>query len=49
MADGIIITPSHNPPADGGFKFNPPHGGPAETAVTAWIEKQANIYLDHLN
>ena len=49
LADGIIITPSHNPPADGGFKYNPPHGGPAETAVTAWIEKQANIYLDHLN
>ena len=49
LADGIIITPSHNPPRDGGFKYNPPHGGPAETEVTAWIEKSANAYLDSGN
>ena len=46
LADGIVITPSHNPPQDGGFKYNPPHGGPAESAVTAWIEKKANEYLE---
>ena len=40
LADGIVITPSHNPPHDGGFKYNPPNGGPAESAVTAWIEAQ---------
>ena len=45
LADGIVITPSHNPPQDGGFKYNPPHGGPAESAVTAWIEAQANSFL----
>ena len=45
LADGIVITPSHNPPQDGGFKYNPPHGGPAEAEVTSWIEKQANAYL----
>jgi phosphoglucomutase len=45
LADGIVITPSHNPPEDGGFKYNPPHGGPAETHVTAWIEKEANQLL----
>jgi phosphoglucomutase len=45
LADGIIITPSHNPPQDGGFKYNPPHGGPAEKAVTSWIEEQANQFL----
>ncbi len=45
FADGIVITPSHNPPHDGGFKYNPPHGGPAESAVTAWIEAKANEYL----
>lgn len=45
LADGIVITPSHNPPEDGGFKYNPPHGGPAETPVTAWIEKRANDLL----
>jgi phosphoglucomutase len=45
LADGIVITPSHNPPEDGGFKYNPPHGGPAETGVTAWIETQANRLL----
>lgn len=45
LADGIVITPSHNPPHDGGFKYNPPHGGPAESAVTNWIEAKANTYL----
>ena len=39
LADGIVVTPSHNPPEDGGFKYNPPHGGPADTDVTAWIER----------
>ncbi len=43
--DGIIITPSHNPPAHGGFKYNPPHGGPADSDVTAWIEDRANSLL----
>ena len=46
LADGIVITPSHNPPHDGGFKYNPPHGGPAEPAVTGWIEAKANELLD---
>jgi phosphoglucomutase len=45
MADGIVITPSHNPPADGGFKYNPPNGGPADTDVTNWIEQTANSLL----
>ena len=45
-ADGIVLTPSHNPPEDGGFKYNPPHGGPAETEVTSWIEDQANDLLE---
>ncbi|MEJ7615996.1 MAG: hypothetical protein WKF30_03250 [Pyrinomonadaceae bacterium] len=45
LADGIVITPSHNPPEDGGFKYNPPHGGPADTAVTKWIEDRANALL----
>ena len=47
LADGIVITPSHNPPQDGGFKYNPPSGGPAESAVTAWIEAKANEFLEH--
>jgi phosphoglucomutase len=45
LGDGIVITPSHNPPESGGFKYNPPHGGPAEQAVTSWIEEQANKFL----
>jgi phosphoglucomutase len=45
LADGIVVTPSHNPPEDGGFKYNPPHGGPADTAVTRWIETEANALL----
>jgi phosphoglucomutase len=45
FADGIVITPSHNPPDNGGFKYNPPSGGPADTEVTAWIEAKANAYL----
>ena len=47
LADGIVVTPSHNPPTDGGYKYNPPNGGPAETDVTGWIQKQANAYLEN--
>jgi len=47
LSDGIVITPSHNPPHDGGFKYNPPNGGPAESAVTAWIEAKANEFLEN--
>ncbi len=46
LADGIVVTPSHNPPKDGGFKYNPPHGGPAEDEATHWIEKRANEFLE---
>jgi phosphoglucomutase len=45
-ADGIVISPSHNPPEDGGFKYNPPHGGPADTDATRWIEDRANALLE---
>jgi phosphoglucomutase len=46
LADGIVVTPSHNPPTDGGFKYNPPNGGPADTAITGWIETRANALLE---
>ena len=46
FADGIVITPSHNPPDDGGFKYNPPHGGPAGSEITSWIEAKANAFLE---
>ncbi len=45
QSDGIVITPSHNPPQDGGIKYNPPHGGPADTDVTGWIEQRANALM----
>ncbi|MCJ7827038.1 MAG: phosphoglucomutase, partial [Demequinaceae bacterium] len=45
LADGIVVTPSHNPPRDGGFKYNPPHGGPADTDATGWIASRANELL----
>ena len=44
-ADGIVVTPSHNPPTDGGFKYNPPDGGPADTAITKWVQDRANVLL----
>jgi phosphoglucomutase len=49
LADGIVVTPSHNPPEDGGFKYNPTNGGPAETGVTQWIEDRANELLRNRN
>jgi phosphoglucomutase len=47
LADGVVITPSHNPPEDGGFKYNPPNGGPADTDITAGIERAANAFLEN--
>lgn len=47
QADGIVLTPSHNPPEDGGCKYNPPHGGPAETTITGWIQQRANHLLEN--
>ncbi len=49
LADGIIITPSHNPPEDGGFKYNPPNGGPADTDITGWVQNRANELLKNGN
>src|ERR671913_1119211 len=47
LADGIVVTPSHNPPGDGGFKYNPPHGGPADSDATGWIANRANELLEN--
>src|SRR5882762_6564496 len=49
LADGIVVTPSHNPPEDGGFKYNPTNGGPADTHVTEWVQDRANERLRHGN
>ena len=49
LADGIVVTPSHNPPEDGGFKYDPPEGGPADTNITSWIAKRANEFLAERN
>src|ERR1700743_1038970 len=49
LADGIVVTPSHNPPRDGGFKYNPTHGGPADTDATGWIQDRANALLRENN
>ena len=49
LADGIVVTPSHNPPQDGGFKYNPPNGGPADTQVTQWVQDRANELLRQRN
>jgi phosphoglucomutase len=49
LADGIVLTPSHNPPEDGGLKYNPPNGGPADTDVTAWVQERANALLREAN
>ena len=46
LSDGIVITPSHNPPTDGGFKYNPPNGGPADVEITQWIERRANALIE---
>ncbi|MEP7096552.1 MAG: alpha-D-glucose phosphate-specific phosphoglucomutase, partial [Dokdonella sp.] len=46
LADGIVITPSHNPPDNGGFKYNPPNGGPADTDITGWVQNRANVLLE---
>ena len=46
LADGIVVTPSHNPPSDGGFKYNPPNGGPADTDITGWVQQRANALLE---
>src|SRR5262249_36208166 len=47
LADGIVVTPSHNPPEDGGFKYNAPNGGPADLQVTGWVQDRANELLGH--
>jgi phosphoglucomutase len=49
LADGLVITPSHNPPEDGGIKYNPPNGGPADTHITGWVERRANALLEEQN